>query len=166
MGRCDRRNHWWRSDWSCSRRGDWRRCRSCGRRVGRRSGARRSSRALRPATARRFSNRALGRNARLLLQSLHRSCLRSSRGSARWAHSRCRYRPAFSQTVAERQFSSGVSARSSARLRLQCIHERLHLLCHFQQFRPRPMIILAGQFARGIETHMRTDVLIGGRMVE
>ena len=54
----------------------------------------------------------------------------------------------------------------SVRLRLECIHEGLRLFGHFEQFRPLAVIVLAWKLARRVKPHVRTDVLLGGRVVE
>lgn len=71
MGRCYWGNHRRRSDWSCSGRINWRSRGSRRRRLNRRNRSGESSCGLRPATPRWLSIRALGRDARFLLQSLH-----------------------------------------------------------------------------------------------
>ena len=101
LGRCDWRNHRWCGHWSRSWRGDWRSRRRSGWRFNGRSNPRRSSCTLWSAAARRLSICALGRNAWFLSQPLYRARVRSSRSPPGWADSRCRYRPAFPQTVTD-----------------------------------------------------------------
>ena len=106
MGRCHWRDHRRRSNWQhpsrvnrCSRR-------SCSRRINRRGHPAGSSCALRPASSRWLSLCALGGDAGLLLQSLYRARLRSSRRAARRSYSGRRYRPAFPQTLIDTNFCS------------------------------------------------------------
>ena len=122
MGRCDRGDHRRRGDWSCSGRVNWRSCGSGRRRLNRRNHSGESSCALWSAAAGWLSIRALGRDARFLLQSLHGTRLRPSRSSTRWTYARRRYWPAFPQTVIDCQrsdqracaWSASTSARASS----------------------------------------------------
>ena len=99
MGCWDRGYHWWRDDWPCSGRVNWSSCGSGRRRLNRRNYSGESSCALWSPAVRWLSIRALGRDARFLLQSLHRTRLRPSGSSTRGTYARRRYWPAFPQTV-------------------------------------------------------------------
>ena len=46
------------------------------------------------------------------------------------------------------------------------IDQRARFVRHLQHFRPGPVIIFAGQFARRVKTHVRADVLLGRRVIQ
>jgi hypothetical protein len=99
MGCCHRRDHRRCCDRQRSCCINRRSGRSSSRRVKRQDCPGESSCAVRAAAARRLSLCAVGGQAGVLLQPLHRTRLRSSQRAARWTYSRRRYGSAVPQAI-------------------------------------------------------------------
>jgi hypothetical protein len=109
----------------------------------------------------------------MITESVRALGLVQAKGSARFQRAAFGILPNASECLAARMRQTVCKMRTlpedSSPLPLtvpQRIDERLHPLIHLEQLRPGPVIVFAGQFPRGVNSHMRPNILLGRGVIK